>query len=412
MAKGKQTPVTTRIVWGLVLLFLLVTIISQLVIHFYNPLKIEYAELYSSSSFVQLTGVYVRNERLVNYNGGGVVSFVHDDGEKLAKNSVIAKIYSSSSDLAIQAEIDALEEQIAVLKDAESLVGSDNSQLAAFSNQIYENHNRMLQYIAAGDYKSAADMKSEYLNLQSKRLIVRGDEADYSAKISELQEQIRTLKSQISAKPQDLLLNETGYFVSNADGYENVLNYDSIGKLTEEQIGEIIKNPQKEVSANAIGKIVSDYRWKMVSVIESSKAKNVYEGAKVRLRIGTSAQEVTVTVEKITQNQQTGNSILVFSCDRLNSGLVAGRTVQFKLLFDDYKGIRIPSEAIRFNEEGEAGVFVKVGVEIVFKKIEVVVNEGDYAIVEDTTEKNGYLSLYDMVVVEGTDLYDGKIILQ
>ena len=66
----------------------------------------------------------------------------------------------------------------------------------------------------------------------------------------------------------------------------------------------------------------------------------------------------------------------------------------------------------RFDDEGNAGVFVKVGVEITFKKIKVIVNEGDYAIVEDTTEDNGYLSLYDLVVTEGNDLYDGKIILQ
>ena len=223
MSKGKQTPLTTRIVWGLVLLFLLVTVISQLVIHFYNPLKTEYAELYSSATSVQLTGVYVREERVVSYNGSGVISFLHGDGEKLAKNSIIAKIYATQNDLAVQTVIDELNEQISVLRDAESLVGSDNSQLEAFSNQIYEKHNQMLQYIASGDYVSAAAMKNEYLNLQSKRLIVKGSETDYSAKIAELQSEINALSRQISQEPQDLMLNETGHFVSYADGYESML---------------------------------------------------------------------------------------------------------------------------------------------------------------------------------------------
>lgn len=412
MSKGKQTPLTTRIVWGLVLVFLLVTVISQLVIHFYNPLKTEYAELYSSSDYAQLSGVYVRDERVVSYNGSGVVSYLHDDGEKLAKNSVIAKIYASQHDLSVQTKIDELNEQIAVLKDAESLVGSDNSQLEAFSNQIYEKHNLMLQYIAAGDYASAAAMKNEYLNLQSKRLIVKGTETDYSAKIAELQAEIDSLSMQITSSPQDLMLNETGYFVSYADGYESTLTYDTIYSLTEEQIAEIVKIPQKEVPSTAIGKIISGYEWKIVCVLDAQYANKVFESAQVNLRIGSSSQDITATVESAEKNAETGNTILVLACDRLNSDFVAGRTVQFKLLFDDYSGIRIPSEAIRFDEEGNAGVFVKVGVEITFKRIKVMVNEGDYAIVEDTTGDKGYLSLYDLVVTEGNDLYDGKIILQ
>ena len=34
----------------------------------------------------------------------------------------------------------------------------------------------------------------------------------------------------------------------------------------------------------------------------------------------------------------------------------------------------------------------------------------DYTLVEDTTDLDGYISLYDTVIVEGKDLYDGKII--
>ena len=54
----------------------------------------------------------------------------------------------------------------------------------------------------------------------------------------------------------------------------------------------------------------------------------------------------------------------------------------------------------------------KRGVNIYFRQIDLIRTEGDYTLVRDTTGKQGYLSLYDSVIVEGTDLYDGKIILQ
>ena len=45
-----------------------------------------------------------------------------------------------------------------------------------------------------------------------------------------------------------------------------------------------------------------------------------------------------------------------------------------------------------------------------FKKIRQIISEEDYTLVEDTTDLDGYISLYDTVIVEGKDLYDGKII--
>ena len=104
--------------------------------------------------------------------------------------------------------------------------------------------------------------------------------------------------------------------------------------------------------------------------------------------------------------------MLTLGFDVFNDRYILNRTAQIKILFDETSGIRIPSAAIHFDEKGEKGVFVKVGVNVHFKYIEVIRTEGDYTLVRDTTEKDGFLSLYDSVIVEGTELYDGKIIQQ
>lgn len=411
MATKRQTAVTTRIVWILVIVFVMVTIISQLVIHYYDPLIIEPALHYNSEDYIQSTGIYVREEKYVNYNGSGIISYVYSDGEKLAKNSVVAEVYSSQSDLALQLRIDELSQQIEVLKDAGKLVGSDNSQLEAFSNQIYECHTKLMQSIIDGDYDIAASLKNDYLNLQSKRQIVNGTTSDYTAKISELENAIAALSAQISSKPYDLLLQDTGYFVTYTDGYETVLNYDSISELNENTIEDIIKNPEKQVSSSVIGKIISDYRWKMVCVVPKTDSMSIYKDAQLSVRIGNDASAVTATVESVT-DFKSDNRMLVLDFDVFNDKYINGRIVQIKILFDETEGIRIPSSAIHFDDDGNIGVFVKVGVNISFKKIEVIRTDGTYTLVRDTTEKDEFLSLFDSVIVEGTDLYDGKIILQ
>lgn len=412
MAKGRQTVLTTRIVWILVLLFLAATIISQLFIHFYNPLITEAAELYTTSSYTELTGVYVRNESIVNYSGSGIVSYVYADGEKLAKNSEIARIYSSNNDLVLQRQIDKLNEQIKILQDAENLIGSDNSQLEAFSDQIYENQSQLFSTIESKNYSDIETLKNSYLNLASKKQIVKGTAADFGLKISALQSQINTLQSQISEIPQNLEIDRTGYFASTVDGYENQLNYDSIASLDEAKINEIISNPQINTDTTAIGKIIADYKWKLVCVIPAEDAHSFFEGATLTVRLGSELNTTQATVEKMTLNTETGNMVTVLSFDVLGSDLLGGRTIRFRILLDDYAGIRIPKSAVRFDENENAGVYVKLGVEILFKKIDVMVYEGDYAIVKNTSDKDGYLSLYDSVVTEGTDLYDGKIVMQ
>lgn len=411
MADKRQVAVTTRVVWFLVVAFLLVTIISQLVIHYNVPIRTEPAMNYNSEDYIQTTGIYVREEKYVKYNGTGIINYVYSDGEKLAKNAVVAEVYSSQNDLALHLRIDELNKQIEVLKDAEKLIGSDNSQLEAFSNQIYECHTRLIQSVIDGDYGEAASLKNDYLNLQSKRQIVNGTTNDYSAKISQLESEIASLKSRVSSVPRDLPLMETGYFVTSADGYETQLNYESIPNLTEQRIEEIIKKPVLPVSSSVVGKVISDYKWKMVCIVPKDDSMNIYTDARLRVRIGNDVSPITATVEEI-RELETGNRILVLGFDVFNDKYISNRTVQIKILFDETSGIRLLSSAIHFDEEGNKGVFVKLGVNVYFKRIEVIRTEGDYTLVRDTTEKDGFLSLYDSVIVEGNDLYDGKIVLQ
>lgn len=410
MAEKKQTAVTTKIVWILVAIFLLVTVISQLVIRYYNPTVTEPAELYSFEDYIQSTGIYIRQEKNVTYNGSGIINYVYADGEKLAKNSAVAKIYSSQNDLSLQLRINELNRQIDVLKDAEKLVGSDSSQLEAFSNQLYENQTEMMQHIIDGDYLAAAELKNDYLNLQSKKQIVSGEAENYTEKIAQLQNLITSLSSQISSAPFDLTLQDTGYFVSTVDGYENTLTYDAIDGLDKNKIEEIIKNPVITTDSSVVGKVISDYKWKMVCIVPVGRSMNIYGGAELNVRIGGDTSTVGCVVESV-RELDSENKLLVLDFDVFNQNVISGRTAQVRILFDEYNGIRIPSSAIHFDDKEQMGVFIKVGVNVYFRQIDVIRTEGDYTLVEDTTEKDGYLSLYDSVITEGTDLYDGKIII-
>lgn len=401
---------TTKIISVILAAFLLITVISQFLVRSEHSVKTEVAMRYESQDNIEFTGVFVRDEHTVSYAVSGVIEYAHSDGSKLAKNSVIANVYSSASDVEICRKIENLERRIETLEDAQSLAGTDNSQIEAFNKLITEKHSELVKAIDDGDYQSVGNIKYQLLNLQSKRDMAKGKTVDYTSVINSLNSQINTLQGQISSEPQSIIAGETGYFVSSIDGYEAELKFDSADELTPEVIESIVKNPVKNSeSGQVIGKMVESYKWKVAAVLNTAQSAAITENTKVELAAGSSTSPITATVESVEKYGEDKN-VVIFSGDELNSSLAASRTERFKLMLDSYNGIRISASAIHFDDENNMGVFVKNGTRAEFKLIKKIYFGDGYVIAEDTSGSTGYLSLYDNIIVEGKDLYDGKIL--
>ena len=77
-----------------------------------------------------------------------------------------------------------------------------------------------------------------------------------------------------------------------------------------------------------------------------------------------------------------------------------------------YEGLRLPSNALRVNEEGVSGVYCMLGVRAKFKPVQVVYQGDGYALVEaaSAVEDSSLLRQGDQVIVTTAQLYDGKVI--
>ena len=407
----KRRAFTTRIIWIVIGLFFLIMVISQVSIYFSSPIKTEVATLYTATESISFKGIYVRDEKLVSYNVAGIINYTHSDGSKISKNAVIAQVYRNRSDIALRKQIEDLQTQREVLADAETLVGADTSQLESFSNQIGEKHSKLMEHLYRGEYAAASSLKNDILNLQSKREIVKGTETSYDGRISELDAQIERLSAQITSIPYDITIPETGYFISKVDGYEDKLNSQTVFDLTAEDIERITSaEPRAENPTGVIGKLVSDYTWYMAAILDTVKLGTVFEGAQITLRIGSSNQNVKAEIVSL-RRLEDGRSIAVFKCDMFLADFIDSRVAQAKLLLEDYSGINIPNSALRISDEdGSVGVYIQDGIVAKFRKVRQILSKEEYTLVADTSGEDGYLSLYDTIIVEGRDLHEGRII--
>lgn len=418
----------TTVVIAILSLFVVLVAIGQVFFSNKASISTEVAYSYDYEVNVPFDGVYMRDETLIFNSGTGVLSFENEDGTKVGKSSVIARRYKSEGDSAYLREIENIERQKAVLDNAEKLLGTDSSQLEAISMQINESHSELINAVLNCDYSEAGAKQRALLEAMCKREITLGNSEGYSVKKIELDQEISRLRAMISGSVQDVVAGSAGYFVSDVDGYEGEIGYSDIEKMTEEKINEIVENPKKSAGATTIGKLISDYHWRVAAVVDAEAMMNINVGDTVTLRVGSDGKKFDAeVVSKTPSGENEEKVVCVFGCDELNSVVARGRTARFKLVINSYGGLRVPRKALRYDKEGERGVFVESGQTLVFKKVEVIYWDDDYVICrqnvmkkhEETSESDdiydeeideSYLKLYDIIVTEGKELYDGKFI--
>ncbi|MGN0595522.1 MAG: HlyD family efflux transporter periplasmic adaptor subunit [Hominimerdicola sp.] len=388
--------ITIKILAGLVAVLLMTTIGTQVYHIVYDRHETDEAVLVSINEDISFQGVVVRDEKVLTYDGGGVLDYLYSDGSKISVNSTIAQVYSSEDAISAKREIEKYEAEIENLERAQNPGTTNYVQPETLKSKIDSSYKELIYSSVKKDYSSMSDAKSNLSLVMNIYDIVTKTEKDYDKRIAQLNAKISDLKSKASNPTREINASQAGYFVSYADGYENKLTLDSIDKLTENDIYEIV-NSQQKAPENAIGKMFDDYSCKIVAVVD--KDKRITEGSYVDMTLSNSKNVYSVLVDSVKECESDENKvIIVLSCDRLDEALVSSRVLSAEIIFDEYTGIKVPRSAIRFQGE-QKGVYVILGKEITFKKINVIYEGSDYVLSENTSDEE-YLLLYDQILLE------------
>jgi hypothetical protein len=252
--------------------------------------------------------------------------------------------------------------------------------------------------------------KSELLVLLSTMQIVTDPESSFQGRIDELNEQIDQLESQLSSPISTIWVDKPSYFISYIDGYEDTLSTSSMYSLSVEDIDNINDEVDDLDTTNVVGKLIDDYKWYMVGVIDNSQ--NTFSvGNTVNLKLESSAITTTGTITQIKDTENPEESIVYVMCNQMTEDVVQHRVETVEMSMENYEGIRVPKEALRFVTETETdengrekevdceGVYIKVGEKYQFKKVDVIYRGDDYVISKASADDD-YLALYDDIIVE------------
>ena len=409
--------ITTRILKLLLLVFAVVlasTIFYHLLFQNYETVNATYYEVTDSSHF---QGVYIRNESVLRYSGTGVVRYCADDGAKLGVGSVIAEIYDSEDQIDLRRRIAEKEDELNMLRKIENSGTTEHAQPASISALMEEQYKNMVRLRERGNFSAIADCKQEMTVLLSTYEKITNPTVDYSSRIAALESEISALNAQKTAPLETRRTDRSAYFISYADGYENILTADNVRLLTPEQLEAVSDEGAPDVDiSDAIGKLVDGYAWYIAGVFDNTKLRLSVDNM-VTVRLESLARTIKVKVVSLVSTGDISRTQALLRCEQLTHDIVQHRTERVEILRDSVEGIRVPTSAIRFkdlevtekDEDGNVtvktekdvmGVYVLVGETPEFRRIKEIYKDDNYYL-SDLNAGSGYVSLYDEIIVKG-----------
>lgn len=405
MRSGLFNRLTTRF---LILLVgaLLVTIIGGQIIRYINDRHdTQEAVLCTINEDIAFEGIIIRDETGLDYRGDGVISYIYPDGSKVSKGDIVAKIFSSEDEAGAEKKLEKLNDEIELLHRAQSPGTTDYVQPESISRKIDEHYKQMIACANSGNYSELAEARNDMLLVLNIYNIISGVTANYDARIAELENQAGYQQALADRVKDNIYADDTGYFVSYCDGYESQLSTAKAGSLTQKDIEKIISEAdsvRQTVPSTAIGKLFYDYTCMIVGVIDTDS--RVTQDAALKLTLDSSDKVYDVKVASVKNADEEGKSVVVLSCESLDEYMVMQRVQSMQLIFDEYSGIMVPRSAIRFQGE-QKGVYVILGENITFKKIDVIYNGDDFVVSSNTAEED-HLLLYDQILLEAVSEED------
>jgi hypothetical protein len=399
--------VVKRLLTALVSLLVISYVGYQAYCAFYNPIKTMRANSGTFEDVIKTEGFVLHDETVITSNRSGVIDYIRNDGENVAKGGEVAAVYKTDQDAANFRKIQSLNDQIQKYQQAGSSTNVESIDIDILGSEIQKSFLELSAAADSTDVAEIAAIKSDMLSLLNKKQLATGEVTNFNTQIAQLQKQCSALSKETSAQTGTICAPVAGYFVSSADGFENAYDYTKALSITDKDVKKLL-SAKASVKSGAVGKIISGYESYIVCGLSADDAYKLHVGGSVQMKFLLSSQPaVSVTVAAI--NKSSSGVAAVFKCASMSSALAGIRRQTVEIVDASYTGIQVLDSFVHVIG-GTKGVFVRNGDIAQFKKLDPIYSAAGYTVSSINNTKTGYLQVYDEVIENGDDLYDGKVI--
>lgn len=374
-------------------------------------LQIESVGLYTAYDDLTATGYLIRQEELVPKKGDGVFNLIVDEGERVSKDGLIAKVYQNAEQAEAGEQIAQIDNRLARLAESsiDQALGAD--EVSAMEEKITGTIRQLGAYGDFGNGTSMLSAREELTILMNQKSVLLGESDGYDNIINELKEERAALVAKNGGGYYESRSPYSGYFVSVVDGYEKILTTQNASKLTVTDMESLGKIRPSDVEKDKLfGKVVTGYEWYFATVLPEKELEGISPGKSLNIKFTFSTGEtLPVTVESISPAEN-GKQVLVLRCNYDRPELHTVRTQTVQIIRREYEGLKVSNRSLHVNEQGQPGVYVRTGSIMQWRPVTVKFTKDNYHLLVYDKADNKGLQLYDEVIVGGKDLYNGKVL--
>lgn len=356
------------------------------------------AALVSVSAEGTASGIVVRSESVLT-SSQPYIDISVQEGAKVAAGGTVATAMSGQAGLERAARIHELELEIArVSASVEGI--SSAGDLTARDAQLRA---AVLELAGCVARREIDALDAAAMNL---RCLTFDERESGREELAAMRAELASLRGSSSEDTSFLTADFSGVFSSAVDGYEH-LSPGNLRGLTPQGVAELTGS-RGEAPEGAYGKLITDYRWYFAAVMSDADAVNLSPGGYANLDFGRwYGGTVAARVEYMSDGYN-GSTAVVFLCETALADTLSMRETSASVVFDEYNGIRVPSQAVRTDDDGREFVWVITAMQLERKNVSVIYRGGDFCVVERQAAPNA-LREGNEIVVSGTDLYEGKL---
>ncbi len=376
----------------------------------------------------------VRNETLISNDTDGYVSYVFDDGGKVAVGGVIAYIYRTEEDARNNKEIEKINEEIENYKRLNLSTLTVSTGLDTINNRLNDEIISINKTVNKSDFFNIEEEKEELLYFINERQIIIGDVINYNEKINELEDEKQKLENESQESIGVITSPVAGYFTPSVDGYEGDYEYSKVLDMSKNNLDKLFENEPHKVNDDVVGKVISELNWYINCPITRDDAIEInsagYEDITLYMPYATS-RALPVKIKAVNQEDDKSDAVIVLECNYMSDEIANLREETVQIDVKSYTGFAVNKEALHEetitktttdengNEKEESkkvmGVYVVKGNQLEFKEVDILYAINDIYICDTGTDLEEFfrgetIELYDEVVIGGHDLYEGKII--
>jgi len=278
-----------KLLYGCIAVVCVAYLISMLTGAFGTSIDTDFVKADSLKSYLTHDAIIVRSERVVKGDKTGQLLPAMNEGEKTSEGEIIARFYNEDSEKLIKkkekAEQEFIENLKAVLNKSEITV----YEIQQLDDRIEDKLDTYIEADINGEYKQAAYAGREVEDYIEQRLDILTENLPQDTYLAKLKKQVDNLDKQIEKTTLSLKAPIAGLVSYSVDSFEKKAKYDNVKKMNAKELEELIRLASEKTgikkSKKPTLKIVNEFEYYFVTVIDKENAKSINVGEKREITI-------------------------------------------------------------------------------------------------------------------------------